>query len=796
MNRLFILLLVLIASSCFGIKAADEAKDYFDREEKTVYFVTSYNDNNEWNRRVRSSFLARLYKSEFMINIRSIHFDHNSSMTPEARRRVVEAYLTGMNELVDVIVATDYNAVETMLSFDSDERAHIPLVFVSEFDNTALSTDSLADCYGAIGSVAFDEVFKMGRRMLPKTERVYVWGDKTPLGQAYLNEARRQLAKYENEIPIFYGIDAADDHELLKRAAELPENSFVIFTTWTEDDTHRYHNPAYFYPLLTSTATAPMFSVIDCYVRDGFVGGDAISPRLFGEQAADKALEIMRGKATGKGQVEMLGTTPVYSRKALARWGISDEGLPKNTRWLGTPGQSPYKSKQVRNTIMSIVGFFVLVIGVMVVLYRRRKARLDASLFREKLLRQAKERLRFKSDALSTAISSMQEGMVAVGRDKRILECNDAFCNWVGLSYDEIIGTDLPSICEFSGLNEVWRMLESHRDEGFLQYTIKPSFLLSQNGVSRYVQGQAYALGGGADEEPTGIVFLLYDIIDEMRRENIRSLTIKSFDAFSWSYDVSADRFAFGENSPVQADGSKFKTQKDMSDRIHPKDRERVRQYFHDCVVSKQKEFSVTFRLDLAGDGEFAWRECRGVIETSTVAGNRTITYLYGLNICVAELKRYQAYVAQIQHIADVAGREARIGYAHYNLRTGVGSASEQWFDNLNIPQEARVGYDFRNVYNSIAGDDRDQIMRFYVQAMCGQRTRYQGDNRVAAPDGTSRWVHNNKVVVVNDDGEFEMIEINYDVSLRMNEVDRLRALLEKHGIDLSELEGEQDSES
>jgi PAS domain-containing protein len=364
--------------------------------------------------------------------------------------------------------------------------------------------------------------------------------------------------------------------------------------------------------------------------------------------------------------------------------------------------------------------------------------------------------------------------MVAVGHDRKIMECNEAFCSWVGMPYNAVVGRELSSVCELSNLDAIWRLFEAHRGDCAKQTTISPAFLIAPGGISRYVQGNAYALGGG-ESEPSGILFIFYDIIDEMRRENLRNLTIKSFDSFSWFYDISADSFTFGEDIPGHIPTTSLKTSKDIDRCIHPKDRERVREYFHTCLAEGRSEFDIQFRLDLTGREEYKWRECRGIIETSTMTDNRQVTYLYGIYICIEEIKHYEEYFKQVRTVFDVASREAHIGYARYNLRSGEGSASAQWFENNGIPQESREGYDFRNVYTTTSGRQRDEMMRFYVQAMCRQRSRYQGDTRIVLPDGSVRWTHHNKVVTVNDDDELEMVEINYDITERMQEVVALR---------------------
>lgn len=764
MIRLILFLSVFI-SICIAPATANEVEEYLQQQEKTVYFITSYNDNNEWDRRIRSVLLMELQKSGFLVNLRTIHLDNNSLMSKPARRKVIQSYLDGVNEIIDVFVATDYNAVETMLSFTSEERSHIPLVFATEFDNTRVSNDTLRLCTGAVAEIPFESIYHTGRKMVPNADKIFVWSDKTQLGRAYLREARKQLAKYEQDIEIEYGVDALSSEQILKQAAQLPPNSFVIFCTWTEDDTHHYHNPAYFYPLLTQTAPVPMFPVIDTYVRNGFVGGEVVSPKAFGEVAARKVVEILKGKTPAELPFEKIPTVDVFNQKALERWNIPEGNITKNARVIDWKISA---HKQFKNQLKFLQLVFAILFGVIIilfVLYRQRQKRLNASLFREKLLKQTKDKFKFKSEILSNTISSLKEGMVAIGADMHILECNAIFCDWVNMQHDDLIGQDIRSVCEFSNFESLEKTFNRLWCGELPQTAIDPTFLITREGISHFVQGHAFSSGNSQQNDPNGAILLLYDVLAEMRQQKIRSVSMKALNAFSWFYDITTDELVFGEGFPHdETDVSSLNTSKKLLERIHPLDRERVMAFFSTSVTGSKEEFSVSYRIDMKGDGHYEWWESRGMIECSTV-GNHTLSYLYGMNLCIDVHKQSEQKSELIHQLFSIVGEAAKIGYAKYNLHTGKGFAMQQWFKNLDLSSEDREDFDFRETFNYVSADQRYDLLKFYVKAMCRQETQYKGDKKIVTSSGNVKWLHGHMLVLENAEGELELIEVTYDIT-------------------------------
>ncbi|MEG1521397.1 MAG: response regulator [Bacteroidales bacterium] len=743
--------------------SADEIEEYFQKQEKTVYLVTSYNDNNEWNRRVRAALIARLHESGFLVNFRSVYMDANGLMSKPARKKVVQSYLDGVNEIVDVFIATDFGATETMLSFTPEERAHIPLVFVSEFAPYRFP-DSIRSATGGISEIPFEKTFQHARKMLPATKNVYVWSDKTQLGRLYLREAKKQLSKYENEFTITYGVDALNSEQILKQAAELPENSFVIFCQWLEDDTHHYHNPAYFYPLLTKTSNAPMFTIVDNYVRDGFVGGETISPKAFAELAAKKAIAILNGNSPNQLPLEAIPSQQVFNQKTMARWNLPESEIPDKARVIDWKISAHKQYRNQLKLIQGVFAFLVVAILLMMLLYWQRQSRLKASLFREKLLKQTKDKLRFKSEILSNTISSLKEGMVTIDAEMHVLECNEIFCSLVEMPHDEIIGKHIHSICEFSNSEGLEARIKDICNGVISQTTIEPTFLISCNGISRYIEGQALSLFGNT-EQNKGAILLVYDVLTEMRQQKIRSISLDALNAYTWFYDLNTGELVFGDGFPkTYLDPAQLNTLKKFAENIHPLDRTRFLEFFESKTQQENDEFSITYRIDFSGSGHYEWWECRGIMEYSQL-GTHTIAYLYGLHLSIDKHKESEQKTELTRQLFSIVGEAAKIGYAKYNLHTGKGFAMPQWFKNLELSSENREDFDFRETFNYVSADQRYDLLKFYVKAMCRQETEYRGDKRIVTDSGNIKWLHGHMLVLENAEGELELIEVTYDIT-------------------------------
>lgn len=762
MLRLITFCSIFLIFGCITVNA-NSLNQYLKQEEKTVYFVTSHNDNNEWTRRVRAEFSARIKESDFLINVRTIYLDTNSLMSRDARRKVVQSYLDGVNELIDLFVVTDYGATETLLSFTPEERLHIPLVFVSEYDQHKIP-DSLGLLTGGYAEIPVEKNFLQARKMLPQAEKVYVWADKTPIGRFYLRKAKEQLSKYEKEIVIEYGIDAMSSEQFLKKAAEVSPNSFVLFCTWQEDDTHHYHNPEYFYTLLTQVTPAPIFPLIDNYVRNGFVGGELISPKMFGQTAARLSLSILEGAKPDDLPVEMIPTNMVYNQKVMKKWDFSPTLIPEKAKTINWEISA---HKQYRNQIklvQIIVTILLLCVGVLLFLYWQRQKRLKALLFRESLLLQIKDKLKFRSEVLSNTISTLREGVVTLDANMQILECNDIFCNLVEIERKNIIGQDIRSVCEFANVKGLKDSLADIFSGKLSTCEISPTFLISRNGLSRYVEGRILSLTRSANE-PNGAILMIYDVLTEMRQQKIRSISLEALNAYTWFYDLNNGELVLGDGfSQVGLDPCIITTMQEFAHYVHPLDREKFLTAFENQERANKEEFSVSFRADFAGTGRYEWWESRCVMERSQI-GDQEVAYLYGLDVNIDLLKENEQKTELTRQLFSIVGEAAKIGYAKYNLHTGRGFALPQWFKNMDLSPENREDFDFRETFNYVVPDQKYDLLKFYVKAMCRKETAYHGDKKILTPEGNVKWLHGNMLVMENQEGELELIEVTYDIT-------------------------------
>ncbi|MEG1585803.1 MAG: ABC transporter substrate binding protein [Bacteroidales bacterium] len=665
------LLQIFCIMCLFGFQKADAntLKTQLQQEEKTVYFITSYNDNNEWSRRVRSELSSQFRKSDLLVNMRSIYLCVNT-FDKEARKQILLSYLNGVKEKIDLLVVSDYGATESVFSLTEEERKNIPVVFVSEYDLKNLPRNR-GNITGGIARIAFEETFLEAKRMFPNAAHVYVWADKTPVGRYYLREAKQQLAKYEKEISIEYGVNALNKESFLEQAYELPYDSFVLFCTWQQDDSRQYHNPEYFYPLLNESAQVPMFALVDNLLRSGFVGGHVVSPKKYGEVAAKKAIAILNGKSPEDIPIEVIGNTLVLNQRVMKKWNLPEPLLSRNARIVNweVPSHKAFRNK-VKGVKIALSAM-VLVMLLLFILYWQRRKRLKESLFRETVLRQTKEKLRFKSEVLSDTISTLREGFLILNCEMIILECNDIFCSLVENDRENIIGEHIDDVFGLADIDGLTPIFEDILEGRVSRKTISPTFLVSHKGVSRYIEGFALPLTGkGGDSQ--GAILLLYDVLDELRQQKIRSVSLHTLNAYTWFYDVNQDNFIFGDSFlQTGADVDEIKSFGKFVEKVHPQDKVRFDQFFKNVIQHKQPEFSITFQVDFKGNGEYEWRECRGITE-STQLGNQEIIYLYGLDLNITNQKKVEKDLIRAKNKAESANqlKSAFLANMSHEIRT------------------------------------------------------------------------------------------------------------------------------
>ena len=264
----------------------------------------------------------------------------------------------------------------------------VPIVFAA-LDGDELRQRTLpADVIGIPIQMDLVGTLELALRLQPETRRVFVIAGSSSFDRRWLAVARQRLRPYESRVELVYLSELSMD-VLLKRVANLPNDSIIQYLHIFEDAAGKTYIPADALGLVAARANAPIYSHVGSYIGRGIVGGHVMSFERAGNNAASLGLRILAGERpeTISGLAASSNGYAVDWRQ-LRRWGLRETALPAGT---AVRFREPALWDLYRWHILGAIGLFVLetvlIVALLVQRGQRRQAERDLRLSQVELRR-------------------------------------------------------------------------------------------------------------------------------------------------------------------------------------------------------------------------------------------------------------------------------------------------------------------------------------------------------------------------------------------------------------------------
>jgi ABC-type uncharacterized transport system substrate-binding protein len=251
-----------------------------------------------------------------------------------------------------VIVAVGLSAFNLVQKWRSELWPGVPFVFaaIDEMSAARLKLDS--DVTGLVMHRTINSMMTAARLLVPDLKGVAVLG-----GTLERDAYRRQ---YLEEIPaLAHAIDVINLTgrplaEQVKRAADLPDRTAILYTAFFIDDAGTIYSSADALSAIAEVANRPIVVDVEALVGRGATGGFALNNVSYGRQVASLALRIIDGAGVDTIPVAVSEfTQPVFDWRQLQRWAISESSLPAGSE---IRFHDPSVWDQYRPHLMAIVG--------------------------------------------------------------------------------------------------------------------------------------------------------------------------------------------------------------------------------------------------------------------------------------------------------------------------------------------------------------------------------------------------------------------------------------------------------
>jgi signal transduction histidine kinase len=231
----------------------------------------------------------------------------------------------------DVIIAIRGRSLDFLIQHGDDLFPRVPLVS-SAMDMRQIQARKLpAQVTGNTLKVRYEPSVRLALKLMPDTKEIYVILGASPNDRALEALVRDEFGRIESPVRFTY-LAGLSIESLLKRVAELPPRSAVLFASFAQDGDGKSFLPHDVLPRIAGAATAPMYIASDDVLDIGAVGGDVISFEAVGKESGRIAARILRGEAPQNIPfAETSARATAVDARQLKRWSIPLSRVPEGS---------------------------------------------------------------------------------------------------------------------------------------------------------------------------------------------------------------------------------------------------------------------------------------------------------------------------------------------------------------------------------------------------------------------------------------------------------------------------------
>jgi len=232
-------------------------------------------------------------------------------------------------EKIDVVIPVTRTPLEFILRYQNIMFPGIPIVFCLHSARELHRLDRGSDVTGVAVNVNIAGTIDLARSLQPGLRRLAVVAGTGPLDLSVTSLAREIFKKdFQGQLE-WIDLTGLHMHELLERVSRLPESTAILYLNLQQDGSGRPYVPAEAMQLVSKSANAPLYNLLDTALGYGSVGGRLTTIEAYGRETAVIVLKVLSGeKAASIEPVVMSDNPPMFDWRELKRWGMNESSLP------------------------------------------------------------------------------------------------------------------------------------------------------------------------------------------------------------------------------------------------------------------------------------------------------------------------------------------------------------------------------------------------------------------------------------------------------------------------------------
>ncbi len=637
---------ILLLFGGYGTAMAAHAKN----PPRHILILNSYHQPMTWVDNIVRAIYDELQPDQNNLVLHVENMDTKRFHSPAYLQSLFQAYRAKYQQTrFDLILSSDNNAFDFLRRYRDELFPGVPVAFcgVNYFQQQQLT--------GHRGYTGVEEVFdaaatlRIALKNHPKTREVLVINDYLKTGRAWEKTIRQQLVPFAGQVKLNY-VDNLSLTELEQQIAALPKDSILLLGVYFSDREGRYVTYERIGSLLARASKVPVYCLLEFNIGTGVIGGNVISGYYQGQAVARLGKKILRGEAADQIPVLHTGANRnIFDYQQLQRFSVVAENLPTDSIIVNRPDSAYQK---YRTIIWLTIGFISLLLLTIIALTINIRLRHKAEL----QLSENEQKLRGLFDQTFELLGLLSpEGI--------LLDANQTSLKFIGGIKSEVIGKPF--------WETPWW---NHHPE--VQQQIRDGITRAANGETVHFETFHKAADGSIHtfdfslrplhNDNGEIIYLIpegRDISERIemeqalsRSEERLSTALRAANDGLWDWHIDTDDNFYDPTyfTMVGYEPEEFPASiGEFIKRIHPDDRERVKNDIDAHIEGKNPQYRSEFRFRHK-DGSWRWILSRGeIVEYNDGKPVRML----GIHSDITEHKEneYQLYKAQsyIRNILD-----------------------------------------------------------------------------------------------------------------------------------------------
>ncbi|XPV68918.1 MAG: ABC transporter substrate binding protein [Halarcobacter sp.] len=398
----------------------------FAFEKNEILLLHSYNKGLKWSDGI-SKGVNEVFEKHPEYELTTEYMDSKKIDTDEYLETLLRLYELKFSkrEYKAVIVADNY-AYIFALKYHKKLFKNVPIIFcgLENFEENIIPKNLRNKITGVIEYKDVKKNLKLISRVIKNLNTVYIISDDTLSSNKIKPQILEDAKAFEKKFNVIYD-NKIEFGKLNNTVKKLPKNSAVLFTSFYVDKNGEYI-PYNKIREFFKTSKYPVFALNTIHLGEGVVGGIMIDPQQQGILAAKKVFEIFSGKKISNIPVEKPTGKYYFDYKVLKKFDLLNSNISTLSTIINKPKNFFDNNRELVNSVFVMVPILILLLlGLIVAIVRNTKA--EIKLFEQNKLD-------------NVLLNNIKNAIFWESNDGVVLGCNNAFCKFVKLHKDDILG--------------------------------------------------------------------------------------------------------------------------------------------------------------------------------------------------------------------------------------------------------------------------------------------------------------------------------------------------------------------